>query len=131
MRYLPSIAIACCVLTAPAALGQDRPGSGQARPPWGNSLWVKLCETPTRTGKDFFGRDIAAGVKTCLIHQEQLNSTTGAMLVAAAVRQAGTRQTFMVVMPAGVQLEPGARAAVYPPDLWAKVLRKERIPPVD
>jgi invasion protein IalB len=131
MRYFPSIAIACCVLGAPAAVGQDRPGSAQTRPPWGNSPWVRLCETPTKTGKDLFGRDIAAGVRTCLIHHEQLSSATGAVVVAAAVRQAGARQSFMVVMPTGVQLVPGARAYIYPADLWAKALKKERIQPAD
>jgi invasion protein IalB len=131
MRYYPSIAAACCVLMVPAALGQDRPGSAQARPPWGNSPWVKLCETPTRAGTDLFGRDIAAGIKTCLIHQEQLNVATGAVVVAVAVRQVGARQTFMAVLPVGVQLLLGAQASIYPADLWAKRLRMERIGPAD
>jgi len=131
MRYVPSIAIACCVLAAPAAVGQDRPGSAQTRPPWGNSPWVKLCETPARTGMDLFGRDIAAGIKTCLIHHEQLNIATGAVVVAVAVRQVGARQTFMAVLPVGVQLLLGAQASIYPADLWAKRQRMERIGPTD
>jgi hypothetical protein len=31
---------------------------------------------PHQAGTDLFGRGIAAGIKTCLIHHEQLNVTT-------------------------------------------------------
>ena len=108
------------------AVAQERPGAARPKPPQ-TKAWVKLCETPTSTDQDLFGKPGEVGVKTCLIHHERLDSTSGDLQVAAGVRQAGDRLTFTVMVPSDVHRPAGTRVDILPLDLWQKVLRREQI----
>jgi invasion protein IalB len=125
MRCTLFVLAAGLAVAAPASLAQEREGAMEARPP--NSAWVKLCDTPTSASKDLFGKAQAVGAKTCLTHHERLDGASGTMMVAAAVRQAGGRQTLTVMVPNWVQLAPGMRIYIYPPNLWERMQRKERL----
>ena len=126
MRHLPLLAIAALALAPSMAVAQERPGAAQPKPAQTKS-WVKLCETPTSTDQDLFGKLGEVGVKTCLIHHERLDSTSGDLQVAAGVRQAGDRLTFTVMVPPDVHRPAGTRVDILPVDLWQKVLRREQI----
>jgi invasion protein IalB len=127
MRRLSLMLIAGAALAGSAGLAQERKGAGEALPRQADQAWVKLCETPSADGKDFYGKAKAVGVKTCLVHQERMDAATGATVVAVAVRQTGAQQTLMVMLPPVVQREPGVRIHIYPSNLWEKVQRKERL----
>jgi invasion protein IalB len=151
MRCLSSIVFAGSLVAASAAFAQGpgaaspgganpggvRPGGmkPKAASPGGTSAkappsrsWAKLCETPPAGSSDLLGQPGEAGVKTCLIHHEQLDSTSGALRVAAGVRQAEGRQTFLVKVPVGVDRDPGVRLMILPRDLWLRVQRNEQVP---
>jgi invasion protein IalB len=127
MRYAASTLLTAFIVAVTPGSAQDHSGAGEAMPVPGHSSWVKLCDTPTVASKDIFGRLAAVGTKTCLIHHESIDAKSGTPLVAAAVRQSGGRQTFTVMVPAGVQQAPGARVVIYPINLWEKLHRKERL----
>jgi invasion protein IalB len=112
MRYLPFVVIAGLVLAAAAtsAVAQQTPGGAPATPSQDRS-WAKVCDTPA-----------APGVKTCVIHHEQVDRTSGAPVVAAGVWQTGKRETFTVVVPANVNQAAGTKVDILPSGLWEKVL---------
>jgi invasion protein IalB len=124
MRCLALMLITGAALAGPTGLAQDRRAAGEA-----NAAWVKLCETPSATGRDLYGKANAVGVKTCLVHQEMLDATrAGALIVAVAVRQTGARHTLAVMVPTVVQQERGVRVHIVPNNLWEIVRRNEQLP---
>lgn len=126
MRCLALMLIAGAALAGPAGLAQERKGAGEAVPHQAEQAWVKLCETPSAAGKDFYGKAKVVGVKTCLVHHERIDATSGASMMAA-VRQTGAQLSLMVMLPPAVQRETGVRVHIYPSNLWEKVQRKERL----
>lgn len=93
------------------------------------SAWVKLCEKASVVGKDKEGKEEKKELNICLTHHERLDGNTGMVLVSAAVRQVEgqDKQHFMVMVPLGMMIQPGMRAAVYPKDMWEKVQKNEKI----
>jgi len=91
--------------------------------------WVKLCEkTPLGTMyKD--GKEETRYATYCLTQQERIDGNTGRSLVTAAIRQmeGESKQYFMVMVPLGMLLKPGMRAALYPKDLWEKAQKNESV----
>jgi invasion protein IalB len=139
MRCLPLIVLAGVILAVSAASAQDRPGGGGTKPgaarPGGTTAkarpslsWVKLCETPATNSSDLLGKPSAVGVRTCLIHHEQIDRMSGAVGVAAGVQQASGRQTLIVKVPADADPAPGVRLMLLPRDLWRKVQTSQRVP---
>jgi invasion protein IalB len=106
---------------APAAKGAPADGS--------QSAWVKLCEKANVVGKDKDGKEEKKEFNICLTHHERLDGNTGMVLVSAAVRQVEgqDKQHFMIMVPLGMMIQPGMRAAVYTKDLWDKVQKNEKI----
>jgi invasion protein IalB len=95
------------------------------KPPANQSAWVKLCddeETQSRyVGKSSLG--------VCLTHHERLDGNSGNVLVSVAVRQieGHDKQYFMVMVPPGMQLQPGMRVSMYPKDQWELVQKNEKV----
>jgi invasion protein IalB len=104
-----------------------QPGAAAANPP--QSAWVKLCEKATSLKREKDGKEEKKDVNICLTHHERLDGNTGMVLVSAAVRQVEgqDKQAFMVMVPLGMLLQPGMRAAVYPKDAWEKAQNHEKI----
>jgi invasion protein IalB len=106
-------------------------GAAAAAPAAGapQSAWVKLCETATAVAKTKEGKEEKKDVNICLTHHERLDGYSGMVLVSAAVRAVDgqDKQHFMVMVPLGMMLQPGMRAAVYPKDDWAKVQKNEKV----
>jgi invasion protein IalB len=117
---------------APAAAA---PAAGA--PTGAQSAWVKLCEkaqVPKRgpDGKELKGADgkeVVEEKNICLTHHEKIDGNTGMVIVSAAVRQVAgdTKQHLMVMVPLGMAIPPGVRAAVYTKDMWAKAQKNEKI----
>lgn len=93
------------------------------------SAWVKLCEGVPFVRKDKDGKEAREERNICLTHHERLDGNTGMVLVSAAIRQieGQDKQHLMVMVPLGMAVQPGVRAAVYPKDLWEKVQRNEKV----
>ncbi|MEM9029194.1 MAG: invasion associated locus B family protein [Pseudomonadota bacterium] len=108
-------------LVPSGANAQDKKGE--------QSAWVKLCEAaPMRKrGKD--GKVTTEKKNICLTHHERLDGNTGMVLVSAAIRkvEGNKNHSLMIMVPLGMALKPGLRAAVYNKDLWKKAQAKEKI----
>jgi invasion protein IalB len=90
---------------------------------------VKLCEKATLQHKDKDGKDAKEEKSICLTHHERLDGNTGMVLVSAAIRQVegNDKQQLMVMVPLGMAIQPGLRAAVYPKELWEKAQKNEKV----
>jgi invasion protein IalB len=85
------------------------------------SAWVKICERTNASDP--------RSVNVCLTHHERLDGNTGTVVVSVAVRRVeGLATEHLVVMvPLGVQQEPGMRVSIFPKDLWAAVQKNEKV----
>jgi len=93
------------------------------------SAWVKLCEKAPFNHKDKDGKDVKEEKNICLTHHERLDGSTGMVMVSAAIREieGSDKKSLMIMVPLGMALPPGLRAAVYTPDQWAKAAKNEKI----
>ncbi len=127
-------------LTAAAALGLFMAGSGatsiavaeeekKAAEGGNKSAWVKLCEATPLVKKGEDGKEIKEEKSICLTHHERLDGNSGMVLVSAAIREVegSDNKHLMVMVPLGMALPPGLRAAVYTKDQWAKVAKNEKV----
>lgn len=118
---------------AGVAAAQQAPSKKAAPAPAASAgtqnAWVKLCEkTPVGTMyKD--GKEVPREVNLCVTQTETLDGNTGAAIVTAAVRQmeGEDKQYFMVMVPLNMKLQAGMRAALYPKDLWERILKDEKV----
>ena len=115
----------------PAAAAKDKgkDSKAAAAPAGKQSAWVKLCEAATFNKKDKDGKEAKESKSICLTHHERLDGNTGMVLVSAAIRQVegSDKQHLMVMVPLGMALPPGLRAAVYNKDQWEKASKNESI----
>ena len=109
--------------------GKQAASSPQSGKPGQQSAWVKLCEKATLQHKDKEGKEVKEEKNICLTHHERLDGNTGMVLVSAAIRQVedNDKQQLMVMVPLGMAIQPGLRAAVYPKELWEKAQKNEKI----
>jgi invasion protein IalB len=108
---------------APAAAGKDAAAAAN------KSAWVKLCEKTPLVKKGEDGKDVKEEKDICLTHHERLDGNTGMVLVSAAIREVegGDKKHLMVMVPLGMAIPPGLRAAVYNKDQWAKASKNEKV----
>lgn len=113
----------------PAAPAQKGAAPPAAAPAAAQSAWVKLCEKANAVTKNKEGKDEKKEINICLTHHERLDGNSGMVLVSAALRQVEGQDKlhFMVMVPLGMLIQPGMRAAIYPKDLWEKVQKNEKI----
>lgn len=106
---------------APAA-----PAAGAQEPA---AMWVKLCEKVPVMVKDKDNKDQRSETSICLTHHERLDGNTGMVLVSAAIRQvAGVdKQHLMVMVPLGMAIRPGLKAAFFTKDQWEKAGKNEKV----
>lgn len=95
----------------------------------GKSAWVKLCEKAPLVKKDKDGKEVKEEKNLCLTHHERLDGNTGMVLVSAAIRQieGQDKQSLMIMVPLGMAIPPGIRAAVYSKEQWAAVQKNEKV----
>lgn len=113
----------------PAAKGAPPAAKGAAAPTAeSQSPWVKLCEKAKVRVKQADGKDGEQEKTLCLTTHEQLDATTGLPVVSAAIRQAeGVDKNVLAIMvPLGMVIPLGMKAAVATPDVWAKVIKGEQ-----
>lgn len=93
------------------------------------SAWVKLCEKAPFDHKDKDGKDIKEEKQICLTHHERLDGNTGMVVVSAAIREVegSDKKALMIMVPLGMAIPPGIRAAVYSKDQWASAAKNEKI----
>ncbi len=112
-----------------ATAGLVAPATAQDGEQQKQSAWVKLCEKAPmlKPGKD--GKQEKEQKEICLTHHERLDGNTGMVLVSAALRkvEGSDKQSLMVMVPLGMAIPAGVRAAVYSPEQWAKAAKKEQI----
>lgn len=102
------------------------PAAGGGAP---QSAWVKLCEKAPIVSRDKDNKEIKQDKNICLTHHERLDGSTGLVLVSAAIRQVegAPKQHLMVMVPLGMAIPPGMRAAVYSKEFWEKAQKNEKI----
>lgn len=93
------------------------------------SAWVKLCEKAPLVKKDKDGKEVKEEKNLCLTHHERLDGNTGMVLVSAAIRdvEGQEKKSLMVMVPLGMAIPAGVRAAVYTKDQWAAVSKNEKV----
>jgi len=93
------------------------------------SAWVKLCERAPLVKKDAEGKEVKEEKNLCLTHHERLDGNTGMVLVSAAIREVEgqDKKSLMVMVPLGMAIPPGIRAAVYTKDQWGAVSKNEKV----
>jgi invasion protein IalB len=143
MGLSAAVGVAQAQTAAPAAKDQKAPAAAPAAkkdaaapaakdgaaPAGKQSAWVKLCEKAPLVKKDKDGKDTKEEKEICLTHHERLDGNSGMVLVSAAVRQVeGQDKDYMMVMvPLGMALPPGLKAAVYTKEQWEKTSKNEKI----
>ena len=105
----------------------DQPAPAAAAAP--KSAWVKLCEKAPLAKKDKDGKDVKEEKQLCLTHHERLDGNTGMVLVSAAIREVEgqDKKSLMIMVPLGMAIPPGIRAAIYTKDQWAAAAKQEKI----
>jgi invasion protein IalB len=93
------------------------------------SAWVKLCEKAPFNTKDKDGKEVKNEKNICLTHHERLDGNTGMVMVSAAIREIEgvDKKSMMVMVPLGMALPPGLRAAVYSKEQWAAAAKNEKV----
>jgi invasion protein IalB len=93
------------------------------------SAWVKLCQNAPIITRDKDGKEVKTEKRLCLTHHERLDGNTGMVLVSAAIREVEgeKKKSLMVMVPLGMAIPPGIRAAIYTKDQWAKAAKHEKI----
>lgn len=121
---------------APAAPAAKAPAAAPAAKDKGaaaaadkKSAWVKLCEKAPFNTKDKDGKEVKNEKNICLTHHERLDGNTGMVMVSAAIREieGSDKKSMMVMVPLGMALPPGLRAAVYSKEQWAQAAKNEKI----
>jgi invasion protein IalB len=107
---------------APAATANAATGAGK-------SAWVKLCEKAPLVKKDKDGKEVKEEKELCLTHHERLDGNTGMVLVSAAIREikGQPKKSLLIMVPLGMAIPPGIRAAVYTKEQWAAAAKNEKI----
>lgn len=127
----PAAAPAAKPAAAPAAkpAAAAPAAGGAAAADAAKSAWVKLCEKAPVVKKDKDGKEVKEEKSLCLTHHERLDGNTGMVLVSAAIRQVEgqDKQSLMIMVPLGMALPPGIRAAVYTKEQWAAAAKQEKI----
>lgn len=106
------------------------PAAKDAKAPAGKqSAWVKLCEKAPLVKHDKDGKEQKEEKNICLTHHERLDGNSGMVLVSAAIRQVegSTDDHLMIMVPLGMALPPGIKAAVYTKEQWEKAAKNEKI----
>jgi invasion protein IalB len=93
------------------------------------SAWVKLCEKSPLVKKDKDGKEAKEEKNICLTHHERLDGNSGMVLVSAAIRQVEGNESdhLMIMVPLGMAIPPGIKAAVYTKEQWEKASKNEKI----
>ncbi|WP_072390575.1 invasion associated locus B family protein [Hyphomicrobium sp. CS1GBMeth3] len=117
---------------APAAKdGNAAPAAkdGKAAEGQKQSAWVKLCEKSPLVHHDKEGKEVKEEKNICLTHHERLDGNSGMVLVSAAIRQVegSDNDHLMIMVPLGMAIPPGLKAAVYTKDQWAKAAKNEQV----
>ncbi|HEX2842791.1 invasion associated locus B family protein [Hyphomicrobium sp.] len=109
---------------APAA--KDAKGGAA---PAKQSAWVKLCEKSPLVHKDKDGKEVKDEKNICLTHHERLDGNSGMVLVSAAIRQVegNEHDHLMIMVPLGMAIPPGIKAAVYSKEQWEKASKNEKV----
>ena len=121
-------AVSAIALLGAPALAQKKAAAG-AKKQAPQSAWVKLCERTKLPKLQKDGKTTTVEKSICLTHHERLNGNTGMVIISAALRQVeGQKGTsLMVMVPLGMAIPPGIKAAVYNKQQWARAQKKEKV----
>jgi invasion protein IalB len=114
---------------AAAAAPADKAAAAAPKAAATKSAWVKLCEKAPLVNRDKDGKETKEEKTLCLTHHERLDGNTGMVLVSAAIREieGNPKKSLMIMVPLGMAIPPGIRAAVYSKEDWAKAAKNEKI----
>ncbi|MFA5958418.1 invasion associated locus B family protein [Hyphomicrobium sp.] len=131
-----AVAIAVAMVTVPVgAQAADKKAPAAAAPAAKTaaakpqSAWVKLCEKAPVVTKGPDGKEVKGEKSLCLTHHERLDGNTGMVLVSAAIRtvEGSDKKSLMIMVPLGMAIPPGIRAAVYTKPQWDAAAKGDKI----
>ena len=124
-----AVALGSTVTLAQQKKAEPKAAAPAAAPAQEPVMWVKLCEKAPVLVKDKDNKDVKAEKNICLTHHERLDGNTGMVLVSAAVRnvEGSDKQHLMIMVPLGMAIQPGLKAALYDKDQWAKAQKNEKV----
>ncbi len=113
---------------APPAKAAAKDAKGKEAPAE-QSAWVKLCEKAELARREKDGKEVKEEKNICLTHHERLDGNSGTVLVSAAIREVegSPANHLMIMVPLGMALPPGVKAAVYSKEQWEKAQKNEKI----
>jgi invasion protein IalB len=122
-------AAAAPAAAAPAAAAPAAGAPAASAEAGKQSAWVKLCEVAVQKVKDKDGKETENKKNICLTHHERLDGNSGMVIVSAALREieGNPKKQFMIMVPLGMALPPGLKAAVYTKEMWDKAAKNEAI----
>jgi len=125
-QVMAGLAAAVAVLSAAGASAYAQKAKPKAKP---QSAWVKLCENANLKKADKSGKVKTLTKKICLTHHERLDGNTGMVIISAAVRQVEGQKNkhLMIMVPLGMALPAGVKAAVYNPEQWERARKKQKV----
>ncbi|WP_045836283.1 invasion associated locus B family protein [Hyphomicrobium sp. 99] len=145
-KALVSAVAVVAVMSAASAWAQEAPKAPAAKKPAAaapaaaapaanaaaaapKSAWVKLCEKAPIEKKGPDGKEVKEEKSLCLTHHERLDGNTGMVLVSAAIREVegSDKKSLMIMVPLGMAIPPGVRAAIYTKEQWAAASKNEKI----
>ncbi|WP_333794142.1 invasion associated locus B family protein [Hyphomicrobium sp.] len=124
-----NLALAQDQKAAPAAKDAKAPAAKTEGETQKQSAWVKLCEKSPLVAHDKDGKEIKEEKNICLTHHERLDGNSGMVLVSAAIRQVegNEHDHLMIMVPLGMAIPPGLKAAVYTKEQWDKAAKNEKV----
>jgi invasion protein IalB len=130
VRWGFRLAVACVAamgiagMPAGGALAQQ--AKEQAKP---QSAWVKLCEKAQVRHIKKDGKPEMVEKDMCLTHHERLDGNTGMVVVSAAIRKVADQDeaSLMIMVPLGMAIPPGLKAAVYTKDQWERARTQKKV----
>ena len=114
------------------AIADDAKKAEAAAPEGRQSAWVKLCEKSPLVRREKEGdevKEVKEEKDICLTHHERLDGNSGMVLVSAAIRQVegSEHEHLMIMVPLGMAIPPGLKAAVYSKEQWEKAAKNEQV----
>jgi invasion protein IalB len=111
------------------AKGKAPAKQAAAAPAQHQSPWVKLCEKAKVRVKDKAGKDGTQEKTLCLTTHEQLDANSGMPVISAAIREAegSDKHVLAIMVPLGMVIPAGMRAAIVDKATWDKALAGQQI----
>ena len=127
LRLVAGVTVAAAMMSVSGFGAQAQKAKAKEAAP--QSAWVKLCEKAKLVKTDKAGKTTPVEKSICLTHHERLDGNTGMVIISAAIRvvEGQDKPNLMIMVPLGMALPAGVKAAVYNNEQWERARKKEKV----